>query len=186
MRAKRRSHETKMERLDRALAIKAALKPVRKPTVSRYYLESTGSKIKQKDKNFVEQYIKHDGDKKLAATLVGVKSDRAAAYATRTLAKPLVKEQLARMREKSERTTTWELDAKLKKLRQIAEIAVPEQAVCADEVNARLVGHAISAIAEANRMQGHHSAEKVTQVNINVDTDVQQVNELLKQYEKEY
>ncbi len=153
------------------------------PMVPRFYLEQLGLKIKQKDMEFVNQFVANGGNRKEAAIRAGYKSDMAVGAANRILRKPLVQEYLAKIREKAERKVGWEYEDKVKILKKIATLAVPESATTMEEIKPM---PAIQAIAESNKMQGHYSAEKIVQTNVNIDTDIAEVEALLKEYERPY
>lgn len=88
-------------------------------------------------------------------------------------------ERLSKIEEKLEIT----FDKKLKKLWHIVDKCAPDDAVEAKEMQATA---ATSAIAELNKMQGHYSAEKHINTNLNIDTDLNEISELVKLHEQEY
>lgn len=153
------------------------------PMVPHFYLEQMGFKIRQKDMEFINHFVSNGGNKIEAAVRAGYKSSQAAGVANRILRKPLVREYLAKVREKAERKAGWDYESKLKILKKIAELAVPEEASNITDIRPL---PAIQAIAESNKMQGHYSAEKIVQTNVNVDADIAEVEALLKEYERPY
>ncbi len=150
------------------------------------YFASLGMKLNQREITFVNEYLA-TGNKRQAAVMAGWKEDNALAAANRILKKAPAKEYLTREREKAARRIGWEYDAKLKKLKQIALVAVPDRAKKIKDM-APMV--AISAIAEANKMQGHYSAEKHVNVNVGVDVEMEEAKrlaqELLEKNKREY
>jgi hypothetical protein len=150
------------------------------------YFASLGMRLKQRELQFLNEYLKC-GNKKQAAVLSGWKEDNALASANRILAKQPAKEYLIREREKAARRAGWEYDAKLKKLKQIAVSCVPD---AEHDVVPKKAMVAISAIAEANKMEGHYSAEKHVNVNVGIDTDMEEAKrlaqELLEKNRRDY
>jgi hypothetical protein len=76
-----------------------------------------------------------------------------------------------------------DVDYKLKKLKKIIDTHIPDDANRADQMKAAT---GIAAIAEANKMQGHYSAEKRENVNVNIDADIERVKSLVEDLTKKY
>jgi hypothetical protein len=76
---------------------------------------------------------------------------------------------------------------KLRKLKLIVDLCVPDLAARKEEINA---SGGLNAIAEINKMQGEYPAEKKQVMNLNMDADIgtitKMVNELIDKNQKEY
>jgi phage terminase small subunit len=140
------------------------------------------SLLSTKERQFLYWYAKM-GKKKKAALMAGYPKASAQKAARQILAKPITQKLMATTGRNLERKMEWGFEDKLKKLKKVADIAIPDEAKTIKEL-APTAG--IAAIAESNKMQGHYSAEKIVQTNVNVDADLQQVAELLEKYRKEY
>ena len=152
------------------------------------YFASLGNKLTQREILFVNNYVK-TGNKKEAAIAAGWKDTNANYHATKILKKAPAQQYIARAQEKAAQKIGWEYEAKLKKLKQIAICAVPEK-VTHENLNVKKASVAISAIAEANKMQGHYSAEKHVNVNVGMDIEKEEAKrltqELMDKYRSEY
>ncbi|WP_218813990.1 hypothetical protein [Rickettsiella endosymbiont of Dermanyssus gallinae] len=82
-----------------------------------------------------------------------------------------------------ENTVTVNHAWKLEKLKQIVDTFLPAGS---DFLEAKDVNSAIQAIAEMNKMQGHYAAEKHMNLNVAVDTDIEQLEKLIEKYRKDY
>jgi hypothetical protein len=156
------------------------------PTQSYDFFAAETGRIRQKEINFVNAYVKNDGNLELALAVCPLGKCKNQKYAAKKLLKmPRVQQYLTWLRSKSAIRTRWGYDDKLTKLRLIADKAVPDNA---ETIKERAADVAIKAIAEANRMQGDYSPEK--RVNMNIDTDLEEAKELtkklLEQYRSEY
>jgi phage terminase small subunit len=136
-----------------------------------------------KEECFLYWYAKKGKTMKEAAIMAGFSNKAAAREASKIVKKPEAKKYIDRALRTVEKRLQWGFEDKLKKLKKVADLAIPDSASTMDEL-APTAG--IQAIAESNKMQGHYSAEKVVNTNINVDTDLQQVEELLEKYTREY
>lgn len=137
--------------------------------------------------NFLREYMKTKGDASKAAIAVGLKPASGNSVAKRVLSKPMAQKWLASEQEKLSVEARWDFEEKLLQLKKIAKMTVPEHAQTLEEIDAK---SAISAIAEANKMQGHYSAEKHVNVNVGVDVEMEEAKrlsqELLQKYKREY
>jgi hypothetical protein len=151
----------------------------RKSVMPEYYA-SIGKTLTQKQLTFLNMYLK-SGDKRYSIAYAGFPVKNALAAANRILVKPPAQEYLAKAREKAAQVVRWEFDAKIKKLKQIALVAMPDSA---KDFKGKSPDIAIRAIAEANKMQGDYSPEK--RVNMNIDTDIEEAKKLTRELIEKY
>lgn len=147
-----------------------------------------GMKVRQDKKltlrqaKFCEEFLTNGCDAIAAARSVGYKDPRMSSR--RMLASnPKVKAYISKKVKKMEKEFGVTFDWKVKKLKKIIELTVPDDAENKSEINASA---AISAIAETNKMQGHYSAEKIITTNLNADIDVKKVHDLTIELELKY
>lgn len=72
---------------------------------------------------------------------------------------------------------------KLERLKHIVNTFIPIET---RNLEAKNVTTAIQAIAEMNKMQGHYAAERHVNMNVNVDSDIEKLESLIKKYRKDY
>ena len=135
-----------------------------------------------KEKDLIKWYVKL-GMKKEAAIRAGYPESTAQAVAAKILRKTAARKYIKSIMTAAGHKIGWEFEDKLRKLRHVADLAIPDEAKTMDELTPTA---GIAAIAESNKMQGHYSAEKVVQTNVNVDVDLQQVKELMDKYKRDY
>jgi phage terminase small subunit len=140
--------------------------------------KSAYTELSVKDVKFLQAYMKTKGDVKQAAVITGFKAGSGNSILKRIVAKPAAQQWLAAENEKLSAQARWEFGEKLAMLKQIAVTAVPIEAV---EIKDMAPEHAIRAISEANKMQGHYCAEKHVNVNFEIDADVQAIQKLSSQ-----
>lgn len=140
-------------------------------------------KLTTKQRLFCKAYLANGCNATQAAITAKYSKDSAKEIGSENLTKPLIQQYLQkRMRkveEKLEITTEW----KMQKLKQCIELAMPELEGLVELKNHKAL---LGAIAELNKMQGHYSAEKVVNTNLNVDTDLEQARKYTNQYEKDF
>lgn len=143
-----------------------------------------------KQKIFATEYIKNGFDAGKAAVAAGYSEVHAKHNASRLLNYPHIKKfidtYLKTKAKKMDITYEW----KLKKLGKLIHRAIPDDDEAGIEAVTKTGSIGISAISEANRMQGHHSAEKHINASVSVDADLKQVQEEIerinKVHEREY
>lgn len=136
-----------------------------------------------KEKLFCKAYLANGFNGTQAAITAGYSEKCARQIATRLLTKVHIKQYLQKRMEKIEQKLDMTVEWKLEKLKKCIELSLPEidgETVLANH-NALL-----GAINESNKMQGHYAPEKHQNTNLNADMEKDQLDELLKQYEKEY
>ena len=136
-----------------------------------------------KEECFLYWYAKMGKTQKEAAIRAGFASEVASSHAQQILKKPEAKRYIDRALKTVEKRLEWGFEDKIKKLKIVADLAIPDEAKTMDELTPNA---GIAAIAESNKMQGHYSAEKIVNTNISIDVDLQAVKELMDKYEKEY
>jgi hypothetical protein len=99
------------------------------------------------------------------------------------LQRPAVKRQLTMRQNRISYDLEMDVDYKLKKLKKVIDAAIPDGAQSFDEMKPAA---GIAAIAETNKMQGHYSAEKRENVNVNIDADIERVKSLVEELTKKY
>lgn len=124
---------------------------------------------------FLRALLKHNGNAGKAAVEVNCKYRSGDQIAKRILAKPAAQQYLSIENEKLSLDARWEFEEKIRMLKKIAVTAVPEEAT---RIKDMAPEHAIRAIAEANKMQGHYAPDK--SVNLNVSGEVEEVKQLLE------
>ena len=139
--------------------------------------------LSTKEECFLYWYAKMGKTQKQAAIMAGYPNKSAQATAQHILKKKKAKQYIDKVMKTVEHKLNWEFEDKLRKLKKVADLAIPDDAKSMEEISHQA---GISAIAESNKMQGHYSAEKIVQTNVNVDADLQQVAALLKEYKREY
>lgn len=135
-------------------------------------------KITTRQREFIEELILNGHNQKQAALIAGYPKGRAPSINSCPAMWKYHRERLAEFEEKLQITANW----KANKLRQIILKALPDN----DEEGKPNYSAVISAISELNKMQGHYSAEKHVNTNLNVDTDMIELVELIKKYKSEY
>lgn len=131
-------------------------------------------KLSEKDRLFCLTYIANNGNAKEAAIAAGYNCKNQNHIGWQVLQRPQVKQFLEENRKKLEEKFDITIEWKMKKLKSCVIRSLKSN-------NSSGV---IGGIAELNKMQGHYSAEKV--VNFNVEAEISQVDELIKQYERPY
>lgn len=141
-----------------------------------------------RQEKYVQNYVTNGFDSIKAAKDAGYKAKDLVVVASRLQGTPAVQKMINKYQELVEKVTTVTLEKKLKKLGQIIDAYVPEDR----EPDPRKASVAISAIAEANKMQGHYAPEKHLSVNANLNADAdiiklsQLTEEIIKSKEKPF
>ena len=128
---------------------------------------------------FCDNYIL-TGDIKKSAILAGYSEKSSMLYKllkTTRVVKYIESKRLV-LDKKLESNFNW----KIKKLSNVVESVVGETK---DEVDKRYIAGAISAISEMNKMQGHHSAEKVINIDLKNDDDIKKINDIVRELQNE-
>jgi hypothetical protein len=120
----------------------------------------------------LENHLVHGMNKSEAARKAGY--SEASAHAHNPIAKRTISEKLAELDEKYGSELNW----KVAKLRQVAEVAIPDEELTKEDL--KTVGSGIEALKELNKMRGHYSPEKLVTVNMNVDLELEESNRLLE------
>ena len=134
-------------------------------------------------RKFLDLFFLNPSDRATCAKKAGYNPQRAYKQACMILMLPTAKEYLKKLQSEADKHNMFTFEQKISKLKQITYLAVPDDAITIKDT---FPNAAVQAIAEANKMQGHYSAEKIQQVNVNVDADLKQIDDLMKEYEKEY
>jgi hypothetical protein len=138
----------------------------------------------EKEKDLIKWYCKlGKGHKKEAALMAGYPETSAQRVAFKLLGKRNAQQYVKSVAMAAGCKIGWEYEEKLKKLKLVADLAIPDDAETIEDIHHQA---GIAAIAESNKMQGHYSAEKIVNTNVNVDVDLQQVHDLLEEYKREY
>lgn len=154
-----------------------------KNSIATRKIKDIRTELSTREIYFLDAYNKHMGDSAKAAEEVGYKAVSGPALANRILSKPKAQEYLAIQHEKIASEIRWTYEEKMQMLKRIAELAVPKEAETIKDVAPTA---AIQAISESNKMQGDYAAEKRVTVNVGVDPDIAYINQLMKQYERDY
>ncbi len=118
-----------------------------------------------------------------AAINAGYAPHLAKAIAGKLIRKPAIQTFIKTLPALQKNQTTENYDWKLEKLKQIVTYFIPSENT---NLEAKDVTVAIQAIGEMNKMQGHYAAEKQVNVNMNVDSDIEKLKNLIKKYRKDY
>ena len=155
-----------------------------KGTVPRAIIRNNLNKRQIK---FCEEYLRNGRKGGAAAKYAGYER-QPYSRSSALLKDPKIKDYLnSRVQEVIE-VVRLDYDFKIKKLKQIIDIAIPDNL----ERITKEVVVGLQALAEANKMQGHYSAEKHVNLNANIDLTPEQkealqlIASLRKQYERDY
>lgn len=118
-----------------------------------------------------------------AARWCGIDLVDVSAWGRRALKKSNVQKFIREYMEKLEEKFEITLEYKLKKLKKIIDLSVPEDASMHEQLAST---HAIQAIAEHNRMSGSYAPTKTIDTSINVNPEAQEVKELMEEIIKGY
>ena len=81
-------------------------------------------------------------------------------------------------------------DHTIKKLWNVVEAGISDHVEQVKIADPKRIALGLQASAELSKMQGHYSAEKHTNVNINLDSDIETtkkvMDEMLEKYKREY
>lgn len=143
-------------------------------------------KLNEQERKFCVEYVKNNNNAFQAALAAGYSEENAFKNSFRFLKRPHIKEYVDNLLEKIDKKVGVSLEWKINKLRLAVERSLPDEEEKA-KINPQI---GITAIAELNKMQGHHSAEKLVTTNLNVDTDIDNVkslmDELIDKHNKNY
>lgn len=84
--------------------------------------------------------------------------------------------------QQQERRVKLDYNYKMSKLKRVIDTFISDD----DDLRAREVAVALQAIAESNKMAGHYSAEKVVNLNIEHDADLEQARDIASKMLTEY
>lgn len=131
---------------------------------------------------FLRNYCKNGYNGAQAIVDLGICDDRigAGVMANYYLKRPYVKAYLKAHMERATEITGATFENKVRKLWHVIDKGIDET----KELDPECARVAITATAELNKMQGHYSPEKHTNVNINANLDVQKAVEIDKQIEQ--
>ena len=118
-----------------------------------------------------------------AAIKAGYAPQLANAIASKLMRRPEIQAFVKTLPTAQKKQTTENYDWKLEKLKQIVASFIPTENT---NLEAKEVTVAIQAISEMNKMQGHYAAEKHVTMNVNVDSDIEKLETLIKKYRKDY
>jgi phage terminase small subunit len=134
--------------------------------------------------NFVLNYVRNGFNAYQAARSSGYSEDTAKAEAYKLLAKPLVKQHIAKAQEKVDQQRLNKLyltmEQKAKVLTRIIYDVVPKDKT--QEPKREYYKDALKAISEMNKMQGDYAPEK--RLSLTVDATKDKLKEINKQYEE--
>lgn len=123
----------------------------------------------------VRSICKHYVDNEYSARKTGLQFGRETKIITKIVGMPHCKAFIQKYAEEKENKSNISYNWKLYKLKKVIENFIHDEE--GKPLTAKDVSVAISAMAEANKMQGHYSAEKTVNLNLNNDTDLQQARE---------
>lgn len=135
-----------------------------------------------KQQLFAKNYLANGYNAAQAALDAGYSKDSLTQMASENLAKPVVKEYIAKIVEKKTHALDITFEWKLLALKNVAEISLEPHGKD-DKI---YPSAAVSAIAELNKMQGDHAPVKTANLNVNVDASLEDVHELMNLYQQEY
>ena len=142
---------------------------------NRYLSKQDFNPLNPKQRAFCDAYL-ISGDEKRAALEVGYLPK--ARYCGRMLRMPKIVKYLKTKRsmldEKLEKGFKWKVD----RLTNIIDCILGESP---DSIDKQYVNSAISAIAEHNKMCGHHAPSTTIQVNLNDDPSIKRLKEVTNQ-----
>jgi phage terminase small subunit len=141
------------------------------------------ARLSVRERRFLDKYLLNGGEREQAAIEAGYEPHSAYRSGTAVLSRQLAKDYIAQHQVRAAAQTGFTFEKKLNKLQHIVTLAVPDNA---SDIKDTLPSAEIQAIAEANKMQGHYSAEKVQQTNVNLNVELGRLDEIMKRYEKEY
>ena len=127
-----------------------------------------------KELNFINHYLHNSFNAKDAAASAGYSASYGSTLLKNLMKKPSAQKMLMCESLKEEDRVKWDFDEKLGKLKQIVDVSMPNDALSIEDVRP---SYAISAIAEANKMQGHYAPEK--SVNLNLSGDLATAKDLM-------
>ncbi len=128
-----------------------------------------------KCKSFALAYLESECNETQAAIKVGYKAETAHVKGKKLLADERVQAELKKLYKRSEKKEIATIEWRKQTLQRIAETH-------AETANST----AIAAIAELNKMDGAYAPTKVESKNLNIDTDLSLVKELMEEYKREY
>lgn len=144
------------------------------------------AKMSIRQRRFCHIYLKNGGDAKKAVVEAGYNPNplyvKQLGY--KILNTPAVKLYVEKAIRKMEKDFGITFDWKLKKLKRVVDDNIPD----AEEKPIIDANVGVKAIAELNKMQGDYAVAKSENTNLNVHTDaeIKDVQELIKQNEREY
>jgi phage terminase small subunit len=149
----------------------------------QFYTNSDG--LTSMQRKFCEEYLKDENgfDATKAAKAAGFKYPMQSGY--QTLHRKSVQKYLEPKLRNVERELQVDLHWKVKKLSKLINDTIPDDVPI---TNAQLAKVGLDGIAELNKMQGDIApvVNKNFNANINMDADPEILDELIKQYEREY
>lgn len=146
------------------------------------------TELKPREKVFCQLYLQNGRVGAPAAKEAGYSGNGAMA-AMRLLRKPQVQEFLAKYEKTVEKKAEKELEVtvewKMSKLKQCVEACLRDDPETGEQKLYSAPGF-IGAISELNKMQGHYAPEKSINAHFVGSTEQQEVEVLVKKYDKEY
>ncbi len=144
------------------------------------------AKMLQMQKEALNNYLVHGMTKTAASLAAGYSPSSSHSHKPfkKMEAKKAISERLAELDKKYGSELEW----KVAKLRQVAEVAIPDEELTKEDL--KYVGHGVDALKELNKMRGHYSPDKLVTVNVNIDVELEESNKLLEsllaQHTKDY
>lgn len=127
-------------------------------------------------RKFCVAYVENGNSAHKAALIAGYSEDYAKTNSFKLLRKPNVKAYINKLLEKIDKKIGVSFDYKIQKLKLAVDRALPDDEKSEATINPQI---GITAIAELNKMQGHYSAEKHINANLNTDTEISDIKELM-------
>lgn len=143
------------------------------------------SDLTYKQRAFINYYVTNGNNGTQAAISAGYSVDTAQSIASENLYKPIIKAAIAEREKQKANAAAVTYDYKLEALKSLADFALREIKNTNDETVALKNHKALTtAIAELNKMQGHHSAQKII-INNDSSSDNNAADKLIDQYKQD-
>lgn len=136
------------------------------------------NELTEKQLRFCYEYMSNGNNAMQAAMAVGDSKESAQKNSWTYLKNPLIKSFIGDKLKKMEKELDITFEWKLKKLKHVVQVSIPDESQVLEEIDARA---GVAAIAEMNKMQGHYSPDKHINANISADTDVKEVQDMLQE-----
>jgi hypothetical protein len=101
---------------------------------------------------------------------------------------PRLKKEIDKLTNKAMEKSMTDLEWKIKKLKRIADVAMPDSFNNLDDFEKKLINPnaSISAVAELNKMQGDYAPVKTETTNVLVDAQNEEIDSLIEEAKKEF